>query len=239
MLTRDMAGEPLPEGSRDEALRLFAEIQAGEAAQVDRFRALGCLDRSPAVLAEAAGRLLVEIPGMMAEAGVLAPEDAAELASFRGRVVAACGRLEELGIPLSIHHEDFRDGNVVLTAGGPRFFDWADTVIAHPFFSLQRFLDDVEPPAGGAPWDWRFAEGDPRAALRDAYLEPWAARFGTVPREALIEACELTRRLEGVYQVLRYDAAVDLAAWMASQPPAAELELARAVFGGVLAASRS
>jgi hypothetical protein len=109
-------------------------------------------------------------------------------------------------------------------------------VIAHPFFSLQRFLDDVEPPAEGAPWEWRFAADDPRRALRDAYLEPWA---GVASPDELIEAFELTRQLEGAYQVLRYDATVDLAAWIASRPPSSELELARAVLGGVLAASRS
>lgn len=235
-LTRDMAGEPLPAQHRGEAVRRLAEIQAGEAARLDRFRALGCLDRGPAAVAAAAGRLLVEVPEMLAAAGVLAAEETAELARFRARVEDACRRLAELPIPLSIHHEDFRDGNVVLAAGGPLVFDWADTVIAHPFLSLQRFLDDVEPPEGGAPWDWRFADGDPRAALRDAYLEPWAA---LASREERIEAFELTRQIEGVYQVLRYDAAVDLAAWIASRPPQAELELARAVLGGVLAASRS
>ncbi|HEX2642514.1 MAG TPA: hypothetical protein VHU81_05955, partial [Thermoanaerobaculia bacterium] len=168
MLTRDMAGEPLRADDRAGALLRFAEIQAGEAARAECFRALGCLDRGPAALAAAAGHLLVEIPALLAEAGVLSAEEAAELARFRGRVEAACRRLEELPIPASIHHEDFREGNVVLSAGRPLFFDWADTVIAHPFFSLQRFLDDVEPPAEGAPWEWRFAADDPRRALRDA-----------------------------------------------------------------------
>ena len=236
MLTRDMAGAPLPPEARAEALRRFAEIQAGEAARVERFRALGCLDRGPAALAAASGHLLAEIPALLSAAGVLPAEEADELARFRIQVEAACRRLAELPIPLSIHHEDFREGNVVLSAGRPLFFDWADTVIAHPFFSLQRFLDDVEPPEGGAAWEWRFADDDPRRALSDAYLEPWA---GVAAPDELIEAFELTRRLEGVYQVLRYDAAVDLAAWIASGPPTAELELARAVLGGVLAASRS
>jgi hypothetical protein len=232
-LTHDFAGEPLPPAERATALRRFADMQVAEAARLSRWRQLGCLDRSPAALARVTGRTLEEIPRLLAAAGAVTAEEVAELARFRGHAEAICRRLDELGPSLSIHLEDCRDGNIVLAAAGPLFFDWVDTVISHPFFSAQRFLDDVEPPPGGASWDWRFHDGDPRSGLRDAYLQAWE---GTAAPEALREAFELTRRLEGVYQLVRYDAAVDLEAWLAAGPPAAELELAHGVLGAVLAA---
>jgi hypothetical protein len=240
LLTRDMLGAPLPAPARQEALRSFAEIQAGEAARLAHWRDLGCRERGPAEMAAAAPRLLCEIPRLLARGGALADGVAAELADALPAATALCRRLHGLGPPLSIHHEDLRGDNVVLSRGRPVFFDWADTVIAHPFFSLQRFLDDAAPPGPPGPpapaWDGLFAADDPRSALRDAYLETWQE---TVPRARLLEAFRVTRQLQPLYQLLRYDGAVDLAAWLAAGPPADELDLAAAVIGAVLEASRT
>jgi hypothetical protein len=221
-------------GDAAAALRAVGALQRIEAAHLDEWRALGCADRGVPWLRSRADRLLLDLPPLMLEAGAIEPALVDTLRGARPRLDDLCARLASLGPPDSIHHEDFRPGNVASTAAGIILFDWADTVIAHPFMSAHRFLDDVPAPPAGAPWDWRFEVTDPRAALRDAYLEPWADGASLA---VLREAFELTRLLEPLYQLARYDMALDLEHWARSSPPPEELALATAVFGALAAVS--
>ena len=36
------------------------------------------------------------------------------------------------------------------------FYDWGDTVIFHPFFSVNRMIDYLSPPEGIESWDGHF-----------------------------------------------------------------------------------
>jgi hypothetical protein len=83
------------------------------------------------------------------------------------------------------------DGTLVI-------IDWNETVVAHPFFSLQRFLRFLPPPG---------EDGGRRDAVRDAYLEPFAA---FEPRKKLLEAFRLSTRLAPVYALLYFDSAFDV-----------------------------
>lgn len=53
-------------------------------------------------------------------------------------------RLADLGLPLTLVHHDFRSDNLVMTANGPRIYDWADTLITHPFLVLYRVIGDCQ-----------------------------------------------------------------------------------------------
>ena len=55
-----------------------------------------------------------------------------------------CDKLNNTSlVTLSLHNEDFREGNIVISGDNPVLFDWKNTVISHPFFLLTTFLDDV------------------------------------------------------------------------------------------------
>jgi aminoglycoside phosphotransferase (APT) family kinase protein len=83
------------------------------------------------------------------------------------RYSEACRRLASFGVPATLQHDDLHDANVFVSDGRPRFFDWGDTVVSHPFVSLlvtlrvaQRALD--------------VPSGDPALLrIRDAYLDEW------------------------------------------------------------------
>ncbi|MEA2662061.1 MAG: hypothetical protein QOH08_1633 [Chloroflexota bacterium] len=98
----------------------------------------------------------------------------------RGRVQAlmpairrACATLAELGIGASLDHDDLHDHNVLLDGARPSIIDWGDASLTHPFLTLAVTLQFAAA-AGGVP-----AGAAEIGALRDAYLEPWAA-FGSL-----------------------------------------------------------
>jgi len=183
-----------------EAAGLMARIQIDQAPLADRWLAMGCPDRGLEALERRLPRLLVDIPGRLAAAGVLDASARERLASTAPAVGAACRGLLGHAIPSrSIHHEDFRSGNVHRAEDGtPVIIDWNETVVAHPFFSLHRFLWFMPPPG----------ENDElRDAVRDAYLEPFAA---FEPKEKLLEAFGLSTRLAPLYALLYFDSAFDV-----------------------------
>lgn len=211
-------GDTPPASFDDHArvLALLAALQRRETDDLDAWRALGCADRGPSWLAGRIDHLLGTLPGVFARHALLAPADAHLLSLSRTAAVTLCHQLETTLPLVSIHHEDCRPGNAALSATGPLLFDWADTVLAHPYFSAQRYLDDVDAGAGQAA-DWAFDDGDPRSLLRDAYLAPWR---DIAPPALLLDAFTLTRLLNPLYQLARYDAVMDLAAGAASAPTA-------------------
>jgi aminoglycoside phosphotransferase (APT) family kinase protein len=101
--------------------------------------------------------------------------------------------LRAYAVPPSIVQQDFREGHVIMTDAGPLFFDWSDTVVSHPFFSATRYLQSL--PMSNEQ------EQERGRRIRDAYLEPWTA---FEPRERLIEALDLARALNPLYQAVRW-----------------------------------
>jgi aminoglycoside phosphotransferase (APT) family kinase protein len=99
-----------------------------------------------------------------------------------------CDELAADGIPPTLQHDDLHDGNVF---PGHRFFDWADSGVAHPFSSLLVVLSSAT---------YFFQCSPPELArLRDSYLSVWsdlaapaalrnsvslACRVGRVPKAA-------------------------------------------------------
>ena len=91
-----------------------------------------------------------------------------------------CAELESAGVPDSLVHLDIWRGNFTDRATGPLLFDWAESVLGHPFISLDEALRDLR----------SAAPGDENAARRvtDAYLRQWS---GLAPMEHLVRAARL------------------------------------------------
>jgi Ser/Thr protein kinase RdoA (MazF antagonist) len=97
-------------------------------------------------------------------------------------VAARTGELDGSGIAATIQHDDLHGGNVFIGPAGTRFFDWGDSVVAHPFGSMVTTLNSVA-------YRLDTTADDPRIApLRDAYLEAWT---DLQPRAALQELLEV------------------------------------------------
>ena len=111
------------------------------------------------------------------------------------RVAALCAELAAYHIPMSLHHNDLHDANIFYAAGRPLFFDWGDSSIAHPFFSLRTTFVIIE-------YSFDLEEGDPFfAELAHAYLRPW-----TVVETAgkLMAAFKLAQRLWALSSAVKY-----------------------------------
>ena len=174
----------------------YAEMQIGLAGHVRELLALGLPDRRLAALPSRYEALLDDTAAL----GVGLPDGLAEeehrrLRDRAPRFAALCAELAGYGVPETLNHGDFHDGNIFVRDGRYHFLDWGDSCVSHPFYSLRTVLVSVELSLG-------LAEDAPELdRLRDAYLEPWA-RYGS--REELLAASRLARRLAPINGALTW-----------------------------------
>lgn len=123
----------------------YAELQIGLAKHVDEILALGIPDHRLAKLPALYSQLLTDEESLMIgqEKGLTADEFQ-RLQNLRSRFESICADLAAFGIPESLDHGDFHDGNVLLKDGRITFFDWGDADVAHPFVSLRTFFVSIE-----------------------------------------------------------------------------------------------
>ena len=173
-------GPTMKDSPRDlaEVLAGYAKLQRALAPHVDELLAIGVTDMRAAIMpkrfteAMAAVGDYVEQRGGEAERAVFA-----KLVSFEDTYREWCERLAEDPIPPSLDHNDLHQSNVFAT--GAKFYDWGDSVVAHPFASLLLPMTRDE--------DHR---------VRDAYL----AEYG--PPAQLVESAELACRVGKVARTL-------------------------------------
>jgi hypothetical protein len=173
-------GERVPAGGLEaalcEVLPQYAEVQRALAPSADAILALGAPDMRPQVMPERFEQALE------ATAGQAGRSDVHErLAARRDAVADWCARLAGSPGPISLDHNDLHAWNV-LGAGTFRFYDWGDSVVAHPFASMLVPLTDVR----------NRVEERAALRLRDAYLEAWS---DLAPRAQLVETLELAVRV--------------------------------------------
>jgi aminoglycoside/choline kinase family phosphotransferase len=147
----------------------YAELQLAVAPRAGELLAAGVPDERLAVLAEHLERLLDDTEALLVgrPEGLTADEHA-RLRAFLPEITWACDHLISYGIPETLQHDDFHDGNVFVRDGRYLFFDWGDSCVSHPFHTLvvtmRAIAHRLELPPGGP--DLR--------RLLDAYLEPFS-----------------------------------------------------------------
>jgi hypothetical protein len=132
LLTRD-AGSQIAEDDPlwPDVMRVYAELQQGEAAHVEEHVAAGVPDLRLERLPERYSQLLDEV------------EDE-RLRRFEPRFAELCAELAARGVPETIQHDDLHQFNVFVRDGRPRVLDWGDSSVGHPYFSLVATLRHVE-----------------------------------------------------------------------------------------------
>jgi aminoglycoside/choline kinase family phosphotransferase len=179
MLMRD-GGEQLRQSIRPTqdihpwrpVIRLFAEIQAAVSSHVDELLAAGVPDYRLSVLPGLYRQLVADEKSLLIgqEKG-LASDEWQTLKDLATRFEQLCLDLASYGIPESVNHGDFHDGNVLVREGHTAIIDWADACISHPFMSLRTFFVSIE--IALKLDDYAFTPE--MAALLDHYLEAWQA----------------------------------------------------------------
>ena len=175
----------------------YANLQVGLVEHVDEILALGIPDHRPAALPALYSQLLADTPSLMLdqEKGLTSAEFE-QLQTLAPRFEQICGELAAYGIPDSVNHGDFHDGNVLVKGGRVTFFDWGDASVAHPFVSLRTWwvsmeialqLEDYAPPT------------PEMSRLLERYLEAWQV-YGS--KEALGSVYRLSKPVASIVKVL-------------------------------------
>ncbi|HEY7043702.1 MAG TPA: phosphotransferase [Nocardioidaceae bacterium] len=178
----------------------YARLQIELMPHVPELLAVGVVDMSPAVMLRRFDEALVVakryVDVVVARGGETtsphpSPRSAAEVQAAydriverRDRVERQCRLLSNGAVPPSLQHDDLHDGNVFATApdAPPRFFDWGDAVVAHPFATLLITLRVLCDEAG-------VLSDDPVVhQVRDAYLEPFGLYASHAELVELLEA---------------------------------------------------
>jgi hypothetical protein len=116
---------------------------------------------------------------------------------MRETFVEWCERLGAATVAPSLDHNDLHSRNIFMVNGIPRFYDWGDSVVAHPFASMLVGLGAL-----GRQFD---QDGREVRRARDAYLEA----FGDLaPRAELVAELELAVRVSKVARALVWQRAL-------------------------------
>ena len=171
----------------ERVLPLYAELQRESAEHLDTWFAIELPDRRPE-------RLPALVADLASDERALTSEERGALRAALSHLPGRLAELAELSLPAAIDHGDLHDANVLVGASGYRFFDWGDSCLTHPFFSLAVTFNALDPDAKA------------RARLADAYLEPWRA---VAPRAVLRAALERALRLGAFTRALDWRAVLE------------------------------
>jgi hypothetical protein len=162
-----------------DVLPRYAQLQLDATGDVDELLTVGVPDRRldslPALYEQVLG------------ARGLDTADLARLDRLRPRVTEMCEELAACGIRETIQHNDLHDGQVFVRGDGYAFFDWAESCVSHPFFTMAVTLEGV------ISWGLDdIRDSVDVSPFRDAYLEPFASHgTGAQLRSALAIAVRL------------------------------------------------
>ena len=112
--------------------------------------------------------------------------------------VEQCELLSKYKIPETINHCDFQDNNMLLSkvSGEISIIDWGETVISHPFFSLNTCLWNLTYFHNMKPDDMQYQE------LQQICISSW---LGNHEKRDLITAFNIANELLGVFAALGYN----------------------------------
>lgn len=199
-------GQPLGETAEGQeladatvaALERYGRLQRTLADDVDAMLALGVDDMRPPAMPARFDQALRAAGRYVAERGN--DRDRASLERIRERRGWFTGLCEELAARpggASLDHNDLHPWNILGEAGNPaslRFYDWGDSVVAHPFAAM---LVPLGFAARGSPTDVERA--------RDAYLGQF---LDLAPHAELVATLELACRVAKVARALTWERAM-------------------------------
>ncbi|GHO89417.1 phosphotransferase [Dictyobacter formicarum] len=197
LLLRDFGGPKIGERGNfawwEEAVYTFAILQREMVTHADSLVAIGCPARTLDDLTEDIRTLLADTEALFIEGKGLNSSEIAALRAQLPRFLNLCQELKTYQLPYTLEHGDFSPTNVAWVEQKPLFFDWSDSSIAHPFFSLCLFPEEMETTFPDTP-DWQMRQ-------RSAYLRPW---MSYEPLERLTRAFEIAQHLAPLHHASRY-----------------------------------
>jgi hypothetical protein len=145
----------------ERVLPRYAELQLAATPHADELLALGVPDeRLEGLRSRLEDALSVKPKGLSTRAYRQMLERLPAVEAIAEQVTAH-------GIAETLQHDDLHDGQVYVSDGRYRIFDWGDSCVSHPFHTLTVTLR-------AAAWKLGLEPGGPELRrIRDAYLEPF------------------------------------------------------------------
>ena len=207
MLMRD-AGTPLRHFIRAEksiarwndVLPLYVDLQKEMAERIAHLFALGVMDRRLARLPEMFESLIADESAMLlGQEDGLTSEEYARLREAGPEFLKMCAKLASIGIPETIHHDDFHDNNIFIQDGNIIFTDWGESAITHPFFTLVVLMRGVDNSMG--------MDYSPESEqVRDMYLQQWTSYASMDELKSIVK---LAQRIGYVNRALTWKMTLD------------------------------
>jgi hypothetical protein len=181
-----------------EVMPAYARLQRDLVPHVDELLTRGVPDMRPEVMPARFDEALRAAGDYVADRGTAADRATYErLGAARDTFAVWCARLAAAPGTPSLDHNDLHPRNIF---GGPRFYDWGDSAVAHPFTTMLVTLRSVRHQLGFTAGD------DPRLSrVRDAYLESFT---DLAPRTDLVDTLELACRVGKVIRSVVWDRTV-------------------------------
>jgi hypothetical protein len=193
---REVVRSPADLAHWERLLPAYAELQILLGARAAELLALGVPDQRIAHLGDELEALLDERePLLIGQTDGLTHDEEARLRALLPHVRVMAAELASFGVPDTLQHDDFHDGNVFVDGDDYRFFDWGDSCVSHPFHTLVVTLRSI-----AHRFDLRPGS-DELVRIRAAYLEPWRA-FGARPE--LLGAFETAYRTGTIARALAW-----------------------------------
>jgi len=146
----------------------LAELQKASAPHVDTMLAGGCFDQRMPILRKHLPELIQYLDEAMAgQTSTKVPAlETKRLRQLERLLEMACARMEALGIPDTLLHNDMNAGNILFNGERAVFTDWAEAYIGNPFLTFQHLRAQALMEDGTHTWATR---------LTATYKKHWCA----------------------------------------------------------------
>jgi hypothetical protein len=189
----------------------YGRLQRELEPRVDELLDLGLGDMRPATMPARFDEALEAVAAASERNGGSTGRDIhRQVAAMDGRVASWCERLDASPVPASIDHNDLHPWNILGGEGGHfRYYDWGDSVVAHPFAAMRLPLFFAQRALEATLEDARLLR------VRDAYLEVFE---DLAPREELVEWVVLAGHIGKIARVLTWERALQAARQQGEEP---------------------
>jgi hypothetical protein len=193
---REAFGEGLGIHHWSDILASYAGLQITLAGHIDELLSFGVRDRRLAILPDLYMELVADENWFLIDQpdGISGAEYR-RLINGASKFAELCQRLATYSIPDSLHHNDLHDGNIFIRNGRYLFFDWGDSSISHPFFSMRTVSVSIE-------YTFGLEENDPLIEeFGRGYLDHWS-EFES--QENLHKAYDIAKRIWSISTAVKY-----------------------------------
>lgn len=168
----------------EKALEVYAKMQVAAIKHVDTLLAEGFLDRRLHIL-EAQIDPLLHDKDALAD---LNRNEIEQLLAYGPQLKIMCHQLLNCAVPQTLVHGDLHTGNIAVQNDNFIYFDWSDGCVAHPFFDVLTFMENIDDPVE-------------QIRFRDSYLVQWTD-YASI--EYLREIFPLSQILATIHQAVSY-----------------------------------